>query len=161
MLRFLDWAFQDWYFSAASIALAARCFSHLTPRGALKNLRSRDRNLALQGLKNAAWDLTYITWWLQCLKRQDESKSLHVLCSCDKLLRQLAQGLLVPSDGVRRNDEHQLMNLLGTRVYDHYKELVTKIDTVARARNCKQASFTEYKTNLIESMEQEILLRAV
>jgi hypothetical protein len=47
----------------------------------LKGLRAEDRNLALKGLRNCAWDLTYVTWWGELLKKQKSENRLNLAAS--------------------------------------------------------------------------------
>ncbi len=78
MRRFLDWTFDNWYFSAVATTFAATCFSGAAPKGALKRLRDSDRGRALKGLRNCAWDLTYLIFWVGLLKRQNQENRLYV-----------------------------------------------------------------------------------
>jgi hypothetical protein len=93
--KFLDWTYGNWYMSAPATILAAMCFSGSTPKGILKSLRDSNRDLALKGLRNCAWDLTYVTWWGELLKQQNQQNCLYLFCSRDKALRRVAQQMLV------------------------------------------------------------------
>jgi hypothetical protein len=72
---------------------------YLTPnsqrRGLLKNLRSDNRQRALDGVKNAAWDVTFLSDWILRVDRQKKEKMLTILCSLDRNLIRLAN-LLAP-----------------------------------------------------------------
>jgi hypothetical protein len=156
MHRFLDWAYENWYFSAAATTLAAMCFSKAPPKDVLKNLRSSDRSLALHGLRNCAWDLTYITWWLQRVKQQDHDKKLYVLCSCDRALRSVAHHILGRRG--RREESHRvLQDLLGGSVYEHYTLLVKRSGSTARVIKRAQANVADHKTLITEALERQFV----
>jgi hypothetical protein len=153
LVRFLDWAYENWFFSAPVIAFAAICFSPTTPRGILKHLRSSDRCLALKGLRNSAWDLTYVTEWLERLKSQDRCKCLYVLCSCDKTLRTVARCLLSHTETSEESIEPHLRDLLGGSVYEHYTRLIACSENQARATKSPETNLEEHKTGLVAGLE--------
>lgn len=134
MRRFLDWTYENWYFIPAATVFAAICFSSKPPRGVLKDLRHCDRSRALKGLSNCAWDLTYVVWWLELVKRQSEGNYLYVLCSLDKALRWVARHLLADPRVEEKHIESLLQDLLGTE-YEHYVRLMAGMDDPERVIN--------------------------
>lgn len=69
---------------------------YLTPKaqrsGLLKNLRSHRREKAL-GIRNAAWDITFLSEWILPISRQNSENTLTILCSLDRNLIRLANML--------------------------------------------------------------------
>jgi hypothetical protein len=62
----------------------------------LKKLYSPKRDLAVKGLQNAAWDLTYISEWPKRFDRFDSHQEATVLVSMDKTLPALARAAIDP-----------------------------------------------------------------
>lgn len=93
MEAYLRWTFSDYISIPPAVLLAA---THFTPRRRsplLRNLRSADRNKALQGINNAVWDLQVLLHWMKCTKEQAEQKRLWILCSRDAALKRIARVL--------------------------------------------------------------------
>ncbi|MGA1999226.1 MAG: hypothetical protein ABSG52_04485 [Terriglobales bacterium] len=156
MRRFLDWTFDNWYFSAPVLVFAAVCFSATPQRAVLKHLRHSDRSLALKGISNCAWDLTYLTLWLQLLKRQDRENLLYLFCSCDRALRCVAQQLLARPDATEGQIESSLRQLLGAVVYEHYVRLNEQKDDPTRLINQVGIDIGNHKAQIITALEQEL-----
>lgn len=153
MRHFLDWTYENWYFSAPVIALAAACFSSAPPRGSLKDLKHPDRALALKGLRNCAWDLTYITWWSQLLKRQDKDNCLYLLCSRDKTLRTVARQILARPEMTDADEEKLLPGLLGNLVYDHYARLKGRMHSSDRLINRAGTDVVSHRKRIVAALE--------
>jgi hypothetical protein len=130
LLEFIDWMGKDFLFSAPSLLLAMH---YLAPKGPkkrlMKALRSRDRNRALAGVRNAAWDLTLVSEWVHRLRTQAEEHCLWVLVSQDRGLHRLARSLLV-SQSIS-SDEHlrymfcELWGMpLGCHLCEKYREWI-------------------------------------
>jgi hypothetical protein len=68
MIELLDWMYYRWHFSAPATFLAIQALSHDPPKDVFKNIGSKDRKKALAGVRNAAWDLVYITAWYEELR---------------------------------------------------------------------------------------------
>jgi hypothetical protein len=156
MRRFLDWTYENWYFSAPVIAFAATLFSGSPPRRSLKNLRHPDRALALKGLRNCAWDLTYITWWSQLLKRQDKENRLYLLCSRDRTLRSVAQQILARPEMTDADEEKLLCGLLGGLVYDHYAGLKIRMHSSDRLINQAGIDVVSHRKRIVAALEDTL-----
>lgn len=78
--------YNRWHFSAPATVLAMLALSH-DPKDVFKNVASRDRKKALAGVRNAAWDLVYITAWHEKVQEH----ALTVLCSRDRVLLTTAE----------------------------------------------------------------------
>jgi hypothetical protein len=90
------WMHEDFLIGGPALVFA---IYYLTPnskrRGLLKNLRSSNRQKALDGIKNAAWDVTFLSDWISRISLQKANKTLTILCSLDQNLIRLAN-LLTP-----------------------------------------------------------------
>jgi hypothetical protein len=158
MRRFLDWTCETWYFSAAATILAAMCFSGAAPRGVLKSLRDNDRSRALKGLRNCAWDLTYVTCWGELLKRQNQEDCLHLFCSLDKALLRIAQLMLVEPHVSDAQIAATLREFLGASIYDHYRRVMERKDDPARPANRIGQKGADATQRVVAELEQRIIL---
>jgi hypothetical protein len=94
----LEWMYEDFLISGPAVLLASH---YLAPgaqrRGLFKNIESSDRERALAGIRNAAWDLTLLSEWLQRLQRKQEPGSRQpvvILCSLDEAVKRIARSVI-------------------------------------------------------------------
>lgn len=93
--RLLLWSDEDAFFSGAALGFAT-IFLGTKRRGSmLKGIRSTDFQACLKGLRNAAWDLTYIAYWTS-LARTEEGKALWLLCTNDTVCKAVARATVGP-----------------------------------------------------------------
>jgi hypothetical protein len=87
----LEWSVDPGFFDGLAIAFAIRLFGRAKPPGRLlKSVRSPVLRRCLAGVRSAAWDLTYISHWLQ-RSVADEPRMIWILCTNDRVLRDLAR----------------------------------------------------------------------
>ena len=100
--EFLQWSYDDFILGGPSIALAARVLAPNAPRGGLlKRIRADDRERALAGVRNAAWDLTIVSEWITDAESQPERRQLALLTSFDADVHWIARavtGVAGPTD---------------------------------------------------------------
>ncbi|MEI9479460.1 MAG: hypothetical protein WCO26_23215 [Deltaproteobacteria bacterium] len=85
--RLFDWMYSQYVFLAPSTVLALCYFSPNGPKkGLFKQIRSKDRERAIAGIKNATWDLTLIHQWLDMVRGQRTNNSINLLGSLDRKL---------------------------------------------------------------------------
>jgi hypothetical protein len=88
------WMYEDFIIGGPALIFA---IYYLTPnskrKGLLKNLRSNNRQKALDGIKNSAWDVTFLSDWILRISRQKTENKLTILCSLDRNLIRLANML--------------------------------------------------------------------
>lgn len=164
MRQFLDWMHRDWYYSAPATLFAAMCFSGDTPGGALRNLRHQDRGRALQGLRAAAWDLTYVSYWGRMVRQQNQDKCLWLLCSMDKVLRAIAARLLAPDGDLEDLLCQSLIEIMGEAigqpVFTHYAELKKQMGSPDRSINRTSGeSRLAYHREMVDALEAAILMK--
>ncbi|MCL4686717.1 hypothetical protein KJ059_18415 [Myxococcota bacterium] len=89
--QLIEWSVSPGFFDGVAIAFAARLFGRANPRGGLlKSVRSPNAEKCLDGIRNAAWDLTYISHWSK-QSVEDEGRCIWILCTNDRVLRSLAR----------------------------------------------------------------------
>lgn len=97
MLAMLDWMNEDFILAGPASLLA---MFYLSPdaarRGTFKRLRSADRERALAGIRNEAWDVTHLSDFARRINMTSDTRFM--LATADKRLADLARSL-VPHSG--------------------------------------------------------------
>jgi hypothetical protein len=89
--RLIEWSVSPGFFDGVAIAFAERLFGRANPRGRLlKSILSPNVDKCLDGIRNAAWDFTYISHWSK-QSVEDEGRRIWILCTNDRVLRSLAR----------------------------------------------------------------------
>jgi len=95
LLELLSWMYKDFLLGGPALALAVH---YLAPNSSrkrqLKGLKSRDRERAIAGVRNAAWDLTLISEWVHRVAQQESDARLVLLTSFDRGLHRLARSVV-------------------------------------------------------------------
>jgi hypothetical protein len=92
---FLKWSFDDFILGGPSIGLAAHYLApNSTRKGLLKRLKSHNRQAAPEGIRNAAWDLTLISVWLDKVEAQKGSNTISLLASFDRSIHRLVHSVI-------------------------------------------------------------------
>lgn len=98
MMRFLSWMYDDYLIGGPAVLLASYCFA---PGGIrkrlLKSIESPDREKALAGIRNAAWDLTLVSEWLHRVRPSIDNpreKRRWILCTLDQAVARMAADVL-------------------------------------------------------------------
>jgi hypothetical protein len=155
MIELLDWMYHRWHFSAPATCLALQALSHDPPKNIFKNIGSTDRKKALAGVKNAAWDLVYITAWYERIKTQVQEHELTVLCSRDGVFLTVAEllrnavldGMVPPFEGAG----------FGSSTLCRYGSYVSDLTNPIRALTPLPADFENYRNKLVAELESEFL----
>jgi hypothetical protein len=94
MSRFMTWMDRDFLFGGPALVMAAHCLApNAGRRRLLKSIRSPDRARAIEGVRNATWDLTLVSEWMQGVERQDGDSRLTLLTSLDRGIHALARAV--------------------------------------------------------------------
>jgi len=165
MLELLRWFEEDLCFLAPSIILANRYLAPNAHRKRLfKGLRSKNRDRALAGIRNAAWDLTFIYAWMGDLRAMHASGRIVIMASLDKGLHSIARKMMV----VGEDDEHSQISqerlledeyltswgpVQGKRVLDAY--LATQARRATHPEKRRELTI-EYTNNVERELEEEI-----
>ncbi len=162
MRRFVEWMRDEFVFGASATVFAHYYFAPGKPkRRMLKSLRSQDRQLALWGIRNAAWDLNLVADWARHVQRQEQEFKLWVLCSRDASIGRIAGDLLSPG-GPEITTEQLAEALfvkhwglaLGRRLLRHYLDAGATIGDSGRADHDRRSMMS--KDNFIRTLEAEI-----
>lgn len=94
VLGLLDWMIDDFILAAPAFMYAARYFG---PRAAsakmFKSLKGQDSEKAILGVRNAAWDVTYLSEFGRLSGLRDSTNRQYVFASADRPLVELASTL--------------------------------------------------------------------
>lgn len=133
--RFLQWLHEDYIWSASAVMFAIVYLSPLRKRGMLKRLRSPDRRVALDGVRNAVWDMTLLTMWSGNCHAARGSKKVWFLCSRDQAVGSVA-GWLVSTESNDERLKQIYMNCWGEKnglaLVKYYFDLSGKLQDSTR-----------------------------
>ena len=94
----LDWMSEEFFLAGPALMFAAMYFGPQSRRsGMLKKLRSENRVMALNGIRNAAWDITHLSDFVERIGRQ-ETKKAYLFGTADKALSSIAEMLITDSE---------------------------------------------------------------
>ncbi len=98
-VRLIDWMGGEFLFASTALLMGMRYFIPSGPhRRLMKHLRSANRDRAIMGVRNAAWDLTLVSEWASRVKQEDVNGCLWILVSMDKGLNGIARSIFHSSD---------------------------------------------------------------
>lgn len=102
-LSLIDWMYEDFIFAGPAALFAAMYFAPGAPKkGLFKRLRSENREEALSGIRNAAWDITQLSDFVLRVSKAEAERRRYIFASGDLNLARLASMLFlgpVPADG--------------------------------------------------------------
>lgn len=102
-IALVDWMMDDFFLAAPAAIFASMYFSpNAAKKRLMKHLRSADRERALDGVRNAAWDMTHLSELTRRMLDGDDPGKRYVFATADRGLAEIAA--LLPIDA----DEHQL-----------------------------------------------------
>lgn len=107
MLALLDWMHRDFIVAGPAAILAGIYFAPKSPprKGLLKQLQSADRTRAIEGAKNAAWDITYLSDFVHRVNEAAGGSTRYVFASLDRNLHYIARSLFdFGADGIREDN---------------------------------------------------------
>lgn len=162
MERFLRWSYSHFLLLPGPIFFAGTYFAPRRQSTLLKNVRSRDRQKALEAVDNAVWDLQVMNQWTKLVRLQHEENRFWLLCSRDKALREIAVAGLYFSDEPFGSEE-VLKNFFetywGKRDANYLTDLTLTVkrekDNAERMVNRNQSS--NYPDELASQLKASIL----
>jgi hypothetical protein len=159
LLRFMDWMYKDFFFSAPAFRFASQYFSPRRQSRMLKRLRSSDRVAALEGVRNSAWDLALIHYWLSNVDQQNTQNNLAILCSMDKALCATARGLIAPDgrveEGLRNTLENDWGRVRAAAIISRYADYNANLRS--DVRRATRGFSTSQGEGLIADLERRLL----
>lgn len=139
VISLLDWMIDDFILAGPAFAYAARYFAtHESRGGMIKFLRSPDRERAISGIRNAAWDITYLSEFVRLISKGEPEGKRYILATRDTALAEVGAFLLLDRD--RQDDWPSLEEGLSPywsprdarRISDHF---FSCIDILGTGRN--------------------------
>lgn len=98
---FLTWMRNEFFIAGPAAIYAALYFAPNAERkGLFKQLRAKDRERAIKGIKNAAWDITHLSDFVLRVGKPDQNRR-YILATGDKLLAEIAPILLLQPESSR------------------------------------------------------------
>lgn len=157
---FLEYCYEEAFFNAAAIAFALIYFGRRRPGRMLKQVRSRSFEQCRAGIRNAAWDLTYLSFWLS--KAAIENPHVGwILCTQDRALLGIGRRLAGPLEAESQREALQTIlranwsEREAREIKHHYDALtaIVAIDREARDEEVKRRPSTEA---LLRNLEEEL-----
>ncbi|ACB33582.1 hypothetical protein Lcho_1313 [Leptothrix cholodnii SP-6] len=107
ILALLDWMHRDFIVAGPAAMLACIYFAPNSPprKGLLKQLQSADRARAIEGAKNAAWDITHLSDFVHRVNEAADGSTRYLFASLDRTLHYIARSLFdFGADGIRQDN---------------------------------------------------------
>lgn len=110
-LALLEWMMDEYFLAGPAAIFASMYFSPNAARKRLiKQLRSEDRERALAGIRNAAWDMTYLSDLTLRMRSEGDGPGRYIFASGDRGLAKIAR--LIPIDAEPHQLEDELARLM-------------------------------------------------
>lgn len=147
MLALLDWMHNDFIVAGPAAMLACIYFAPNSPprAGLLKSLYSPDRHRALEGVKNAAWDITHLSDFIKKVNEANATDKRYLLASNDKALHIMAKFLFdFSADGIHWDQMVHGLSAWWSRkqaiaISERLARLIEEADSPSRALNIPQS----------------------
>lgn len=86
-----NWMVEGFIVAGPALLFAARYWGTCGNRaGMIKKLQSPNRDRAIEGCANAAWDITYLSLFALRISKGEEANRRYILATCDELLAEIA-----------------------------------------------------------------------
>jgi hypothetical protein len=160
--KLIQWMVDDFIFAGPAAVFASRYFAPRAAKaGMIKQLRSSDRKRAIAGIRNAAWDLTYLSDFTLRVEGGHARNQRFVLATADTTLSELGSLLFIESDGYDDFESSMATRFVAwwdrdaERVAGHLRAAVE----IAQSRPMKTApkGTCDFLGDLITASEGEIL----
>lgn len=91
MAALLHWMEKDFLIAAPAAVFAAYLFAPIPKFGrAMKGIEAADRERAIAGIKNAAWDVTHVSELVRLAREREGEGNRYVFVTADRVLRLVA-----------------------------------------------------------------------
>ena len=88
--RLIDWMYEDFQLCGPAALFAAVYFSGRRPPRMIKGLRGTQRAKAIAGVRNAAWDITYLSHFVHAVQNSETRRVRTLLATRDDALAAIA-----------------------------------------------------------------------
>jgi hypothetical protein len=161
--QFLEWLHQDYVWSASAVLFATIYLSPKRKHGMLKRLRAKDRAIALNGIKNAVWDMTLLTMWSGKCHFARGTNRIWFLCSRDEAVKMIARSL-VSTEASAERLKQIFVNYWGQHDGDalnkQYWQLTAKLKDPTR-RKMRVPTSDPIWSQIPQELEREFLQQVI
>ncbi|KGD62557.1 hypothetical protein T9A_00848 [Alcanivorax jadensis T9] len=108
VLALFRWMYSDFILAGPAAILACVYFAPNSPpkKGLFKSLRSPTRERAIEGIKNAAWDITHLSNFVQHISAEKENSGRRfIFATLDESLREIARILIGQTHDIPPQEE--------------------------------------------------------
>jgi len=148
-LSFLDWVENESFSSITGSLFALAFLSPNRPTRMIKDVSKPDSEKVLAGVRNAAWDLTYVSAWGRKARRATP-RELSFLCSNDKIVKAMARPIFV-TDGQDADEE---LSLFLQKYWP--KDAAAKLLAAMNNHQTRITSNTDQRRKLVEARYREM-----
>lgn len=161
-LGLLRWMEEDFMFGGPAALLASVYFAPRSPPkgGVFKGKNSPDRERAIAGARNQAWDLTQLSDFVRRVQERDDDKKSYLFASFDEHLRLMAKLLFGFTENA--NDADALLTAL-SRWWPHGEAklivdaIYRHIDRIQSPEwSAKKAPYPDFINSMIAQGEQRV-----
>lgn len=92
--RYIKWVREQSLFLPAVESFVFLFCSESKMSKMVKGIASDNKDKLIRGIQSAAWDLSYVTYWANKAE-QEQGKAIWFLCSNDKVLKRIAESILL------------------------------------------------------------------
>ena len=98
-LSLFQWLVHDYFMAGLAAIFATMYFAPFAAKKRLlKQLRSADRERAIAGIKNAAWDITHLSNFVAEAQRSEAEKISFIFATADRALSEIAPVLMIDAE---------------------------------------------------------------
>lgn len=128
--QLLDWSVHPGYFDAVALSFATRLFGRSKPGRMLKSARSNNIDRCLSGIRNVAWDLTYVSHWASeaC---KSEGERIWIFCTNDRVCADLAKVAVGSGEVIESLFKANWTRSEALRLHNHYQEAWSAVQSSA------------------------------
>ncbi len=121
LYQLIAWSVSPGYFDAVALSFAILLFGRNTPGRMLKYARSNNLERCFSGIRNVAWDLTYISFWVsEACKSEDER--IWIFCTNDRVCAELAKASVGNENDIESLFKNNWNRSEAVRLHDHYRK---------------------------------------
>lgn len=163
ILALLDWMHREFIVAGPAAMLACIYFAPNAPprKGLLKQLQSADRMRAIEGAKNAAWDITHLSDFVHRVNEAADGSTRYLFASLDKNLHNIARGLFnFGADGFHQDYIDNELGRWWPQAHAHAiaERMTDMFESIKRPeRAAQRLQVTESVESLIRSGEAALL----
>lgn len=104
ILALLDWMLADFFLAGPAAVFASMYFSpNAAKKRLMKFLRSADREKAIDGVRNAAWDMTYLSEFARRIDKEADGLGRFIFATGDRGLAEIAKLIPIATHRTQRN----------------------------------------------------------